>query len=313
MDEDILNKRPQTLDELCDLAASSIEHHIRSTVGVDDLAIVGYCCHSNVGDCAIARGEDRLLSKLGASVLRIGDDRSADSVRGPVLLPGGGNIGDLYPWVHAQREQILSADPGRPVLQLPQTIHFSDPANSDRFRKVVARHRSFTLLVRDLPSLEWAQRNLDCRVHLVPDCAFLLGLMKRRRPSVESLALLRADREAIAPSAPAHDWVVEPRVWHAPRLWPRVVRKRWRPRGRVDDFLMQRLAQRRLERGLALLGSARNVVTDRLHAVILCALMGVDVVATNNSYGKVFAVIETWRLDELAGVSMAPSHRSCID
>ena len=47
------------------------------------------------------------------------------------------------------------------------------------------------------------------------------------------------------------------------------------------------LAQQRIDRGLRLLGSARFVITDRLHGHILCTLMGIPHAVLDNSYGKI--------------------------
>ena len=47
-------------------------------------------------------------------------------------------------------------------------------------------------------------------------------------------------------------------------------------------------------RGCSLMASARVVVTDRLHAHILCVLLGVPHVLLDNSYGKVRGFYEAW-------------------
>ncbi len=54
------------------------------------------------------------------------------------------------------------------------------------------------------------------------------------------------------------------------------------------------LARQRLRFGTQLLGSARTVVTDRLHGHILAFLLGVPHVLLNNSYGKNRDFYETW-------------------
>ena len=59
----------------------------------------------------------------------------------------------------------------------------------------------------------------------------------------------------------------------------------------------QALAGRRVQRGLAVLSRGRFVVTDRLHAHILCLLLDIPHVALNNSYGKVSGFAEQWTAD----------------
>jgi pyruvyl transferase EpsO len=54
------------------------------------------------------------------------------------------------------------------------------------------------------------------------------------------------------------------------------------------------LALRRLTRGLALVGSGKVVMTDRLHGHLLALLLGRDNVLLDNSYGKLRSFYETW-------------------
>ena len=45
-----------------------------------------------------------------------------------VLLSGGGNFGDLWPFVHRHREWILQEITDRRIVQFPQSLHFRDDA-----------------------------------------------------------------------------------------------------------------------------------------------------------------------------------------
>jgi pyruvyl transferase EpsO len=49
-----------------------------------------------------------------------------------------------------------------------------------------------------------------------------------------------------------------------------------------------------LQRGITVLSQGRMVVTDRLHAQILCELMGIPNVAVDTGYGKIGSTHETW-------------------
>jgi exopolysaccharide biosynthesis predicted pyruvyltransferase EpsI len=65
-------------------------------------------------------------------------------------------------------------------------------------------------------------------------------------------------------------------------------------RNRQRELLYRNLATTRLDRGLHLLSSARTVISDRLHAHILCMLLGRPHFALDNNYGKVSGFIEAW-------------------
>jgi pyruvyl transferase EpsO len=55
-----------------------------------------------------------------------------------------------------------------------------------------------------------------------------------------------------------------------------------------------RLAQQRTRRGCRLLSRGRIVVTDRLHAHILCTLLGIPHIVLDNNCGKLSGFIRCW-------------------
>ena len=120
------------------------------------VALLDYPNHSNVGDSAIWLGETDFLAQLGARIVYVCDvetyDERALRARigdGLILLHGGGNLGDLWPRHQELRERVVADFPDNDIVQLPQTIHFRDPASAERAGRLVDRHEHFTLLVRD--------------------------------------------------------------------------------------------------------------------------------------------------------------------
>ena len=69
---------------------------------------------------------------------------------------------------------------------------------------------------------------------------------------------------------------------------PETLRDIWTP------TLFAQLAAERLRRGAPLIGAARVVVTDRLHAALLGLLMGRAVIALDNFYGKIRRYSAAW-------------------
>ena len=258
--------------------------------------------HFNVGDNAIWLGELAFFrSAFGCNPTYVSTKdnvswSAVENLPGPIFLHGGGNFGDLWPAHHHFRESVLDRFPSRPVIQLPQSIHFGDPAASARTARIIESHGNFTLLVRDKQSLEYASKVFDCTVQLCPDMAFCLGPLSRTRsPDIPLLCLLRADKEKAVADISAGDvlqtdWQVE--GWTT-RLGRRVVGRFIN--GSVSSY--ERAAHRRVMCGLDLLSSARVVISDRLHAHILCLLLGIPHVALDNSYGKVSGFIEQWTAD----------------
>lgn len=280
----------------------------------ENYALVDFPDHSNVGDSAIWLGEVSLLREITGDVPSYvcthgTYDRAALQKavpEGPIFFHGGGNIGDIWPSNQAFRERILSDFPDRKIVLLPSSIHFQDSANIDKFNRALAGTKSTFLFVRDRPSLAIAQASIDCPVELTPDSALGLGVIEQpARPVMEVFGLLRTDVEASGRDYTAlreagveiDDWLVEPQI----------DRRRLRNRAIFATLLNGSLsgakakarqynliAQTRVDRGLAQLCQGEAVVSDRLHAHILCTLMGKAHVALDNSYGKVSGYWDNW-------------------
>jgi pyruvyl transferase EpsO len=290
------------------------------------VALVNFPNHRNAGDPALWLGALAALARIGARVVYRASWAAYDETAlrralgsGTVLIQGGGNFGDLYPArQQATRERILVELADLRTVQLPQSIHFEDPANRERVRRACEDHGDLTLLVRDRASLEWAQDLVDVPSRLCPDLSMALGPLPRPRPpSVDVVWLRRRDPEArqdgsAAPptgmSVRVTDWLAEladePRPGRADQLagWVNGRMLQWHQRGsrlsrrawRVDAATYERLARLWVARGLHLLADGRVVVTDRLHGHLLALLMGIPNVVLDNRIGKVGAYLDTW-------------------
>ncbi|MFC0205268.1 polysaccharide pyruvyl transferase family protein [Novosphingobium soli] len=264
-------------------------------------ALLDFPDHPNVGDSAIWIGELALFREAGGAApayvsafhnLDDADLRAAVP-EGPIFLHGGGNFGDV--WNHHQdfREGVIARFRDRPIIQLPQSIHFRDPARIAQAARVIAAHPDFTLLVRDLPSLKLAEQQFDCTVRLCPDSALAIGSVRPAPARCEVLALLRTDRESAGalrtpPGVPVEDWLIE-ETGPVRRAKAAAAIGAWtsgRPRlARVRAY--EAAARHRLERGLGQIARGRALVTDRLHVHILALLLGRPHAVIDNSYGKI--------------------------
>jgi pyruvyl transferase EpsO len=305
---------PDTGALLARLAGQVVET-VRSLVPpASRCALLDYPNHANVGDNAIWLGERRVLRSLGAQVRYATDlseyarDRLADRLagRGTILMHGGGNLGDLWPEHQEFRERVIATFPDYPIIQLPQSICFRNPAALRRAKAVFDAHPNLTLLLRDRRSLDIARNTFRAPSLLCPDMALALGALKRTvPPRVDVLSICRADHESAmmqVPSGHAHwerqDWVTAPRglragVWRLLRRLNRYHGVPGRHRiwlGHVYDLL----SQQRLQYGRRLLSRGRVVVTDRLHGHVLSLMLGIPHVVIDDRYGKVRSFYETW-------------------
>ena len=209
-----------TLDQLRDLLRSTLAPLVE---GHRTCALVDFPDHSNVGDSAIWLGARSWLSDAG---LRISYRCAADNYSrkhlercvpaGPIFINGGGNLGDLWRQHQRLREAIITDFKHRPIVQLPQTVHFQRADYFAAARQLFDAHPNLTLLVRDRLSFDLVRSELRATSALCPDMAFYIGQLDRvRQPDVDILWLRREDRETSGAAGPVPsdvlvcDWLDE--------------------------------------------------------------------------------------------------------
>lgn len=301
-----------------------LDRSLRAVLGdARRVALVNFPNHGNAGDPAIWLGARASLRRLGVRVGYQSSWRTFDAGAlqravpdGPVLLNGGGNLGDLYPGgQQGLRERLLAELVGRPIVQLPQSIHFEQPAGLSRFAGLLEGHGVVTLMVREEVSRGIAGRAFPTtRCVLAPDLAFGLGPWSRSGPPVHDVVwLLRADKEVVsrgpAPVGPQDrvvDWLdattmPENRTSSGTRWLNRVLSDRVGRGGRTPAAAWRPLAatftpmaRGWVDAGMRSLGQGRVVVTDKLHGHLFALLLGIPHVVLDNSYGKVRATYDTW-------------------
>ena len=289
----------------------------------EHICIIDPPAHSNVGDSAILLGElDFIARNFPASRISYydvdnyspGADRYIEEAT-ILLIHGGGNFGDIWPHHHELRIRILEKFSHKSIIQLPQSIYFSDSGKSKSTADVIGKQQDFTLLVRDQGSFEYANTHFDCNVLLSPDMAFAMNPITRKNPTVEYLCLLRTDKEVVAnhqlivdalngigTSVDVHDWLDGPRnsITRLDQLLRKLTRKI--PRGTAPwraamMGVRKQYAKQRLAYGIDLLSKGATVVTDRLHGHILCCLLDIPHFVFDSYGGKISAFHATWTKD----------------
>lgn len=275
------------------------------------ICLLDFPMHSNVGDSAIWLGALAALRAAGApppsyTCDAANYDRAALARAvgsGTICFNGGGSFGDLYETHMRFRERVVRDFPDNAIVQLPESVCFLRTDSLARCRDVFNAHPRVTLLARDDNSLATLRREFSAPSQLAPDLAFMLGALQRPAPPVRDILWLKRqddeDRWHGQVDAVTMDWIDEPQT-RLIRLSKRIRQSAHRGpvRGLLDRRLQPRLypwlATQRLARGVALLSSARVVVTDRLHAHLLALLLGIPHVVLDNSYGKVHNFIAAW-------------------
>ncbi|MDR7279049.1 polysaccharide pyruvyl transferase family protein [Catenuloplanes atrovinosus] len=292
------------------------------------VALLDFPAHDNAGDSLIHLGQMAHLRRLGLVVRYLADDRTYSPTvlrkrhpDGPIFIQGGGNLGDLWPLRQDFRERLLREHPDRAIVQLPQSMDFRDPARLARASAAFHAHPDLTLLLRDERSLQRARDAFPgVRVEFCPDLAPGAGPQPRTGPATHDvLLLLRTDGEqtgdhrvAIPPGATAlrTDWGfrgadrVRWDLLRAPSAIARHVPVLRGPMQGLVERSFAAIAAHNVDTARAVLSRGRVVVTDRLHAAVLAALMGIPVIALDNCSGKISAAYDAY-LHALPGLTFA--------
>lgn len=231
-----------------------------------------------------------------------------------IAFHGGGNLGDM--WVRHQllREEIIEHQQKKKILQLPQSVHFADTRNAETLKRLIGRHDDFHLLVRDERSRELAETLLTPSALVAPDAAFMIGAIRRPvEPTVDVLALLREDEESLLRlplkarklGLVTRDWVGG--AENEPQALEKIEAKFLKASGYVrnasvlsrgldvfETVVTRRLASGQVDRAVRILSSGQAVITDRLHAHILCELAGIPHAVIDSGHGKVSRFHEHW-------------------
>jgi exopolysaccharide biosynthesis predicted pyruvyltransferase EpsI len=297
------------------------------------VALVDFPNHKNSGDHLIFLGTLRYLDKMKVDV-----DYIADATRyakadldhlvpvGPILLQGGGNFGDRWTLTQEFRERVIEENHDREIIQLSQGIDFREGPLLARAQKVYSAHPRLTLLIRDHDGFAETKRLFPTlRVIYCPDLAFGFGYSaSHKSPDCDVVYLRRRDSETVEHASPFEvdknfttadvDWELQGwddlawRLFHIPGAVARRVPALRRPLYPVQRRAYLAISRLNVRSAIRILSRGETVVTDRLHATVLAALLSKPVIAMDNANGKVAAIVKAY-LGRMPGVLFASDNR----
>ncbi|MGD1712451.1 polysaccharide pyruvyl transferase family protein [Dapis sp. BLCC M172] len=186
----------------------TLHESLKNLGNFEKCALLQYPRHINIGDHLIWLGTvfyltNVLKTKIAyASSLESFSQAEMDEKIGnsPIILHGGGNLGDVWYKQQKFREDVISKNHHRQIIVMPQTIYFQNKSYLEKSAKVFNSHPNLTLCARDRYSYDLAIKHFDnCRVILAPDLAFQMAEMPcfsvPRNPENSILYLNRTDKE----------------------------------------------------------------------------------------------------------------------
>lgn len=325
MKDRAMNAAPDAHGAVMETARRALSRIADAIPSSQPVAYVDYPVHDNVGDLLINQGTDAFLEdhhyvvacRLSLHDLAVTDRSGRPLVElkpavaeldavvaggATLVLHGGGNMGDLWPHHQVFRELLVERYPDAKIVALPQSVHFGADEARDRAAALFGRHRDLTIFVRDRESLGFIQDHCGLDGEMLPDMAHQLwgrpafaapvggGTLFQRRRDKEA-------REDVTRIEDAFDWddlrsSTDTLVLRALRKWQSVGNplRHTVPNHRSWYAFRDRLIRRAVERFVPY----ATIDTDRLHGMILGALLGKRVRFGEGSYGKLGRYHAAW-------------------
>jgi pyruvyl transferase EpsI len=257
--------------------------------------------HKNIGDHAIAIGEHTFFEHYFPNY-RICEITTTEWSYGgsadlanqlppdmPVFFHGGGFLGSLWQWEENCVCNAITALGKRPYVILPQTLYFSADSQGKSLREsridFYSQHPEVNIFLRDKRSYALSRDVFPGnRSFLFPDTTFYMDGHPAQEAHREGAVLcFRNDTEKVVDTSLAKtiSYMLKQRRISISRT-DTVIANNVKPINRVDA----------VEEKLNEFRTARLVVTDRLHGLILCAITGTPCLAFNNVSKKVEGAYE---------------------
>lgn len=257
--------------------------------------------YSNLGDHAIALAEKKILTRIfpERKLFEVSCEQYIKEnlilkkyIRDDdiIFINGGGNIGTLWLWIEDLVKNIISRFPNNRIIIFPQSVCFEEnefgKSELKSFVGICNNHPRLTIMLRERMSYKYMKAALtsDTDVLLMPDMAFSLTEYSGEY-SVRNGAIIcfRDDKESTGQNV-------------------KFITDLFKKRG-IKTHAVSTLAKsnvylsNRIQNVSELIHTftqAEVVVTDRLHAMIFCAITQTPCVAFDNLSGKISSTYRDW-------------------
>lgn len=176
--------------------------------------LIGTPDHRNLGDHAIAVATKMFLADhlKDFSVFEITEGEFYSGIKTMIkhsnagdliVLQGGGNLGNLYPYIEDMRRIVIDWFPKNQIILFPQTFNFTNNQRGDYEKKITIqkynRHQSLCLFAREYTSY-LIMKQLFREVYCVPDIVLYMNkklIVKKSQKKNLVLCCFRNDKESL--------------------------------------------------------------------------------------------------------------------
>ncbi len=252
-----------------------------------NIYLIGTEDFGNLGDHLIAVSEIKYLKdrypkhhiiEVPASTFayRIQDLKKRVKQSDKIFLTGGGNMGDLYPFAENIRIKAIESFPNSEITIFPQTIFFDYlEKNGGESSANYAKATKLTIVAREKYSYELAKKIYkNATVLLTPDIVFYESLQTYEKRGDVVRLCLRSDKEGLLSSADKEKILscIGENVEFFDMQQP------------FNISVQDRAAY--LDEVLKKYRTAKLIVTDRLHGMIVSAVTGTPCIVLNSKSYK---------------------------
>ena len=252
--------------------------------------------HGNLGDHAIAQSEKEILNSLNLNYIEVTGRMLEEWQRNncigvmngrPILINGGGNLGDLWPEVEKMMQTIVVKNPKSPIIIFPNTIYYE--MNSDGIKrleeskKVYNSHRRLKMYAREMISYKMMS-SVYTNVKLMPDMVLRLNKCNTEVARSGCILCLRSDIEKTISKKEEQQLLNQVHTLFGNNVkYLDMI---------CGDFITVENRERALDVQYDLFRHSELVITDRLHGMIFSAITGTPCIVINSKSPKVLGCYE---------------------
>lgn len=252
--------------------------------------------HGNMGDQAIVYAQRKMLEKkeLGERIIEFTNEQYLAykqqiaqyvTEKDVIVIDGGGNMGSIWPENELKMQDILMRFQNNRVIVFPNTMYYSDDLASmellQKSKEIYNAHPKLTLVARDYSSyLMMKEYYNNAEILYSPDIVLSLKQFDFQNVSRKGImTCFRQDREKSMSFA--HSDVLKAIGNNSRIVSGNTVKE-------IGVTIKNR--EQAVEDTMLEFASFELVITDRLHAMIFCAITGTPCIAIDNVTQKISGV-----------------------
>ena len=280
--------------------------------------------HTNIGDALIWNGSRAFLKGCGSKLLSETSEHTwKDSRVKPndiIIFNGGGNIGDIWRTNMEFFLRVVNRHHSNRIILLPNSAWYKDETLLLSDANILSKHPDLHLIARDKYSYGLMKEYFGINnIYLAPDMAFYIpdSMLQKVRQIVpienSVLYLRRIDKEFVPETsieilgATISDWPTMSNPSYIDKWYPHLNRtlRSINYKTLIDLVGHRCVRNRNVKIGAKFIAEYEQIVTTRLHTLILSVLIGRPVQYIDNISKKLSSFVDTW-LSELNTVRQYP-------